>query len=168
MLDTKMLRANFQEIKAKLVHKGEDLTDFDKFEALDDRRRELIGKVEELKGKRNEVSQQVAVLKREKKDADHIIKEMREVGEEIKKLDEELRTVEAELDTILLSIPNIPHESVPVGETEDDNVEVRKWGEKPSFAYEPKPHWDIADELGILDFERAAKVTGSRFVFYKA
>lgn len=108
------------------------------------------------------------MLKREKKDADHIIKEMREVGEEIKKLDEELRTVEAELDTILLSIPNIPHESVPVGETEDDNVEVRKWGEKPSFAYEPKPHWDIADELGILDFERAAKVTGSRFVFYKA
>ncbi|ASB63193.1 seryl-tRNA synthetase [Bacillus sp. A053] len=167
MLDTKMLRANFQEIKAKLVHKGEDLTDFDKFETLDDRRRELIGKVEELKGKRNEVSQQVAVLKREKKDADHIIKEMREVGEEIKKLDEELRTVEAELDTILLSIPNIPHESVPVGETEDDNIEVRKWGEKPSFAYEPKPHWDIADELGILDFERAAKVTGSRFVFYK-
>ncbi|MER0465944.1 serine--tRNA ligase [Bacillus cabrialesii subsp. cabrialesii] len=167
MLDTKMLRANFQEIKAKLVHKGEDLTDFDKFEALDDRRRELIGKVEELKGKRNEVSQQVAVLKREKKDADHIIKEMREVGEEIKKLDDELRTVESELDTILLSIPNIPHESVPVGKTEDDNIEVRKWGEMPSFAYEPKPHWDIADELGILDFERAAKVTGSRFVFYK-
>ncbi|MDO3663000.1 serine--tRNA ligase [Bacillus sp. C28GYM-DRY-1] len=167
MLDMKMLRANFQEVKAKLVHKGEDLTDFDKFEALDDRRRELIGKVEELKGKRNEVSQQVAVLKREKKDADHIIKEMREVGEEIKTLDEELRSVESELDTILLSIPNIPHDSVPVGETEDDNIEVRKWGDKPSFAYEPKPHWDIADELGILDFERAAKVTGSRFVFYK-
>lgn len=154
MLDTKMLRVNFQEIKAKLVHKGEDLTDFDKFEELDDKRRELIGKVEELKGKRNEVSQQVAVLKREKKDADHIIKEMREVGEEIKKLDEELRTVESALETILLSIPNIPHESVPVGETEDDNVEIRKWGETPSFAYEPKPHWDIADELGILDFER--------------
>jgi seryl-tRNA synthetase len=166
MLDTKMLRANFQEIKAKLVHKGEDLTDFDKFEELDDKRRELIGKVEELKGKRNEVSQQVAALKREKKDADHIIKEMREVGEEIKKLDEELRTVESALETILLSIPNIPHESVPVGETEDDNVEIRKWGETPSFAHEPKPHWDIADELGILDFERAAKVTGSRFVFY--
>ena len=127
----------------------------------------MIVKVEELKGKRNEVSQQVAALKREKKDADHLIKEMREVGEDIKKLDEELRTVESSLDKIMLSIPNIPHESVPVGETEDDNVEVRKWGELPEFSFEPKPHWDIADQLDILDFERAGKVTGSRFVFYK-
>ncbi|ASB86600.1 serine--tRNA ligase [Bacillus sonorensis] len=167
MLDVKLLRANFQEIKQKLAHRGEDLTDFDQFEELDAKRRELIVKVEELKGKRNEVSQQVAALKREKKDADHIIKEMREVGEQIKKLDEELRTVESSLDKIMLSIPNIPHESVPVGETEDDNVEVRKWGELPKFSFEAKPHWDIADQLDILDFERAGKVTGSRFVFYK-
>ena len=151
----------------KLAHRGEDLSDFDQFEELDTKRRELIVKVEELKGKRNEVSQQVAALKREKKDADHLIKEMREVGEDIKKLDEELRTVESSLDKIMLSIPNIPHESVPVGETEDDNVEVRKWGELPEFSFEPKPHWDIADQLDILDFERAGKVTGSRFVFYK-
>ena len=167
MLDVKLLRANFEEIKQKLAHRGEDLSDFDQFEELDTKRRELIVKVEELKGKRNEVSQQVAALKREKKDADHLIKEMREVGEDIKKLDEELRTVESSLDKIMLSIPNIPHESVPVGETEDDNVEVRKWGELPEFSFEPKPHWDIADQLDILDFERAGKVTGSRFVFYK-
>ncbi|OMI25871.1 serine--tRNA ligase [Bacillus swezeyi] len=167
MLDVKLLRANFEEIKQKLAHRGEDLTDFDRFEELDAKRRELIVKVEELKGKRNEVSQQVAALKREKKDADHIIKEMREVGEQIKKLDESLRTVESSLDMIMLSIPNIPHESVPVGETEDDNVEVREWGTLPQFSYEAKPHWEIADQLNILDFERAGKVTGSRFVFYK-
>jgi len=167
MLDIKYLRANFEEVKKKLQHRGEDLTDFDKFEELDKKRRELIAVTEELKSKRNEVSAQIAVLKREKKDADHLIQEMRNVGEKIKGLDEELRQIEAELEDVLLSIPNIPHESVPVGESEDDNVEVRKWGEVPSFSFEPKPHWEIADQLGILDFERAGKVTGSRFVFYK-
>lgn len=167
MLDIKQLRTDFDQIKEKLAHRGEDLADFDKFGELDQKRRELIGKTEELKSRRNEVSQQVAVLKREKKDADHIIQEMREVGDEIKKLDDELRTVEESLQHILFSIPNIPHDSVPVGETEDDNVEVRKWGEQPAFLFEPKPHWDVADELNILDFERAGKVTGSRFVFYK-
>ncbi|MGG3626391.1 serine--tRNA ligase [Bacillus gobiensis] len=167
MLDMKDLRANFNEIKEKLSHRGEDLTDFDKFGELDEKRRSLIVKVEELKGKRNEASQQIAVLKREKKDADAIIQEMRQIGDEIKTLDEELRTVETTLETILLSIPNIPHESVPIGETEDENVEARKWGEVKEFSYEPKPHWDIAGELGIVDFERAGKVTGSRFVFYK-
>ncbi|MBR0585090.1 serine--tRNA ligase [Bacillus altitudinis MN12] len=167
MLDIKQLRTDFDQIKEKLAHRGEDLADFDKFGELDQKRRELIGKTEVLKSRRNEVSQQVAVLKREKKDADHIIQEMREVGDEIKKLDDELRTVEESLQTILFSIPNIPHDSVPVGETEDDNIEVRKWGEQPGFSFEPKPHWDVADELKILDFERAGKVTGSRFVFYK-
>ncbi|RSK25447.1 serine--tRNA ligase [Bacillus sp. HMF5848] len=167
MLDAKLLRTNFQEIKEKLAHRGEDLTDFDKFEALDEKRRQLIIQVEELKSKRNEVSQQIAVMKREKKDADHLILEMRQVGDKVKTLDEELREVEATLEQLLLSIPNIPHESVPVGETEDDNVEVRQWGNTPGFDFEPKPHWEIAEELGILDFERAGKVTGSRFVFYK-
>ena len=110
---------------------------------------------------------QVAVLKREKKDADTLIAEMRLVGDEIKGLDEELRDVESKLEILLLSIPNIPHESVPVGESEDDNVPIRHWGEQPQFNFEPKPHWDIATDLDIVDFERAAKVTGSRFVFYK-
>lgn len=167
MLDLKYLRANFAEVKEKLQHRGEDLTDLGKFEDLDQKRRELIVESEQLKSKRNEVSQQVAVLKREKKDAEHLIKEMREVGDRIKGLDDELRMVEEKLEQLLLSIPNIPHESVPVGDTEDDNIEIRKWGIVPEFTFEPKPHWELAENLGILDFERAGKVTGSRFVFYK-
>jgi seryl-tRNA synthetase len=167
MLDIKYLRANFEEVKAKLQHRGEDLTDFGRFEELDTKRRELLVQTEELKSKRNEVSQQISVLKREKKDAEGLILEMREVGAKIKELDDELRVVEEDLERLMLTIPNIPHESVPVGETEDDNVEVRKWGEIRDFGFEPKPHWDIATNLNILDFERAGKVTGSRFVFYK-
>jgi seryl-tRNA synthetase len=167
MLDIKVLRANFEEVKEKLQHRGEDLTDLGRFEELDLKRRTLIVEAEKLKSKRNEVTQQVAALKREKQDADHLIAEMREVGDKIKALDEELRGVEETLEMLLLSIPNIPHESVPVGDTEDENVEIRKWGQVRDFGFEAKPHWDIADQLGILDFERASKVTGSRFVFYK-
>lgn len=167
MLDIKVLRANFEEVKAKLQHRGEDLSDLGKFEDLDKRRRELIVETEQLKSRRNEVSQQVALLKREKQNADHLITEMREVGDKIKVLDTELRDVEENLEQLLLNIPNIPHESVPVGDTEDDNIVARKWGELPAFDFEPKPHWEIAEQLGILDFERAGKVTGSRFVFYK-
>jgi len=167
MLDIKLLRNNLDEIKAKLQHRGEDLSDLDKFETLDHKRREAIVKVEQLKSKRNEVSQQIAKMKKEKQNADDLIAEMRAVGDEIKELDTMIRDVEEELDHLMLSIPNIPHESVPVGETEDDNVEIRKWGEVRGFEFEPKPHWEIAGDLEILDFERAAKVTGSRFVFYK-
>jgi seryl-tRNA synthetase len=167
MLDIKFLRTNFEEVKEKLSKRGEDLTDFSKFEDLDKKRRELIASAEELKSKRNDVSSQIAQLKREKQDADHLIKGMKEVGEDIKVLDDQLREVEMELESLLLSIPNIPHESVPIGDTEDDNIEVRKWGELPQFGFEPKPHWEVADELQILDFERAGKVTGSRFVFYR-
>ncbi len=167
MLDLKYLRNNFEEVKRVLQHRGEDLTALDSFEELDVKRRELIANVEKLKSKRNEVSEQVAALKREKKDADSLIAEMRVVGDEIKGIDEELREVEAKLDILLLSIPNIPHESVPVGDSEDDNVPIRHWGEVPQFDFEPKPHWDVATDLDIVDFERAAKVTGSRFAFYK-
>ncbi|WP_077616198.1 serine--tRNA ligase [Caenibacillus caldisaponilyticus] len=167
MLDLKFVRENYDEIKKKLDKRGEDLADFEKFPSLDEKRRELIRETEALKAKRNEVSQEIARKKRNKEDADALIQEMREVGERIKDLDERLRAVEEELDQLMLSIPNIPHESVPVGESEEDNVEVRRWGDLPEFDFEPKPHWEIAAKLGILDFERAAKVTGSRFVFYK-
>ena len=167
MLDMKYLRANYGEIKEKLQHRGEDLSDLDKFEEFDRQRREIIVKAEQLKSRRNEVSQLIAKMKREKQNADELIAEMRTVGDEIKELDTKLREVEVKLDQILLSIPNIPHESVPIGEDEEDNVEIRKWGETRQFEFEPKPHWDVAGNLGILDFERAAKVTGSRFVFYK-
>lgn len=167
MLELKFLRDNFEEIKRKLEYRGEDLTDLGKFEELDKRRRELLVETENLKSKRNEVSQKIAVMKREKQDADQYIAEMREVGDKIKALDEELREVEETLNKLLLSIPNIPHESVPLGDSEDDNVVARTWGEVPEFTFDPKPHWDIAADLNIVDFERAAKVTGSRFVFYK-
>lgn len=167
MLDLKFLRANFTEVKDRLQHRGEDLTDLGRFEELDQKRRELIVESEQLKSKRNDVSGQVAALKREKQNADHLIQEMREVGDQIKSLDDELRGVEETLELLLLSIPNIPHESVPIGESEDDNIEIRKWGQIRQFEFEAKAHWDIADQLGILDFERAGKVTGSRFVFYK-
>jgi seryl-tRNA synthetase len=167
MLDLKFVRANFEEVKQKLSARGEDLSGLDQFEALDQRRRELIGETETLKSKRNEVSKQVAEFKREKKDADHLITEMREVGDKIKTIDDELRQVEENLHGIMLTLPNIPHESVPVGETEDDNVPVRHWGDVPEFSFEAKAHWDIATDLNIVDFERGAKVTGSRFAFYK-
>ncbi|MGP3562739.1 serine--tRNA ligase [Geobacillus sp. BK01] len=167
MLDVKVLRTQFQEVKEKLMQRGGDLANIDRFEQLDKERRRLIAEVEELKSKRNDVSQQIAALKREKKDAEPLIVQMREVGDRIKQMDEHIRQLEEELNALLLSIPNIPHESVPVGQSEEDNVEVRRWGEPRSFSFEPKPHWDIADQLGLLDFERAAKVAGSRFVFYK-
>ncbi|AMQ22003.1 serine--tRNA ligase [Geobacillus sp. JS12] len=167
MLDVKILRTQFEEVKEKLMQRGGDLTNIDRFEQLDKDRRRLIAEVEELKSKRNDVSRQIAVLKREKKDAEPLIAQMREVGDRIKRMDEQIRQLEAELDDLLLSIPNVPHESVPIGQSEEDNVEVRRWGEPRSFSFEPKPHWEIADRLGLLDFERAAKVAGSRFVFYK-
>jgi len=167
MLDQKLLRNHFEEVKSKLKHRGEDLSDLDNFGKFDVRRRAIITEVEELKAKRNETSKQISTLKREKKDASSLIKEMKEVGQKIKELDTELEQVEEKLNHLLISIPNIPHESVPIGEDEDDNVEVRQWGEKPDFSFEPKAHWDIANELDIVDFERAAKVAGSRFVFYK-
>lgn len=167
MLDIKRLRNEFEEIKSKLATRGEDISGLDRFEELDEKRRAFIVEVEELKSRRNQVSQEVAQLKREKQDADHLIAETKQVSEKIKQLDEELRQVETELEEILLTIPNVPHESVPIGDTEDDNIEVRKWGEVREFSFEAKPHWDVATDLNILDFERASKVTGSRFVFYK-
>lgn len=167
MLDVKLLRNNFEEVKQKLQNRGEDLGEFEKFGELDKRRRTLIVETEALKSQRNEVSQEIAKLKREKQDADAKIEEMRFVGDRIKTLDIELREIDEKLDMILMSIPNIPHESTPVGESEDDNVEIRKWGEVRTFDFEPKAHWDLGTDLDILDFENAAKVTGSRFVFYK-
>ncbi|MBC2167939.1 serine--tRNA ligase [Listeria booriae] len=167
MLDVKVLREDFEGVKKKLSHRGEDLGEFEKFGELDKRRRTLIIEVETLKSQRNEVSQEIAQLKREKQNADAKIEEMRVVGDRIKTFDIELNEIDEKLRNILLAIPNIPHESTPIGETEDDNVEVRKWGEVRTFDFEPKAHWDLGTDLGILDFENAAKVAGSRFVFYK-
>ncbi|WP_026824755.1 serine--tRNA ligase [Exiguobacterium marinum] len=167
MLDIKRLRQDFEGIKEKLAHRGEDLSALDRFPQLEEKRRDLINEVEVKKAKRNEATKQIAELKRNKQDAEGPILETRRLGDEIKLLDEELREVEADLNLILLSIPNIPHESTPIGENEDDNVTIREIGTKPDFDFEPKQHWDVMEDLQIVDVERAGKVTGSRFVFYK-
>lgn len=167
MLDVKFVRDNYEEVKAKLAKRGEDISEFDQFEPLDQKRRELIAKTEVLKAERNEFSQKISQMKRNKENADDLIARMRQVGDDIKALDEELREVEEKFDYMMMRIPNIPHESVPIGDSEDDNVEIRKWGEAPAFDFETKAHWDIATDLKLVDFERAAKVTGSRFAFYR-
>lgn len=167
MLDVKRLRRDFTEIRKRLVNRGEDLSALDQFTEKDEVWRKLVQEVEQLKSKRNQVSEEVSRRKRNQEDATALIEEMREVGDQIKEYDEQIRQLDEEIELILLSIPNIPHESVPNGASEDDNIPVRFWGEKPTFNFEPKPHWEVADQLDILDFEAAGKVTGSRFVFYK-
>lgn len=167
MLDIHLLRENFQEIMDRLKHRGEDLSDLEKFGELDEKRRKFITESEQLKAKRNEVSKQIPQLKKEGEDVTEIIAEMRQVGDKIKTLDQELEKIEERLDELLYAIPNIPHESVPIGEDEEDNEVAWIWGDEPEFSFEPQPHWDLGKELNILDFERAATVAGSRFVFYK-
>lgn len=167
MLDVKVLRQDLEEVRRRLAHRNEDISALDQFAEVDEKRRSVIQEGEALKNKRNTVSEQVAVLKRNKENADHLIAEMKEVNDRIKVLDEELRQLDEQLELILLSLPNLPHESTPIGTTEDDNVVHRTWGTPREFAFTAKPHWELAQELGILDFEAAAKVTGSRFVFYK-
>ncbi|WP_127589070.1 serine--tRNA ligase [Paenibacillus koleovorans] len=167
MFDAKVLRSDRARVEQALRNRGKSIEDVQLFEGVDTRRRELLTQSDQLKNRRNVVSQEVARLKKAGEDAESLIVEMRDVNDTIKQLDEELRVLEEDQAKILLSIPNMPHESVPVGKSEDDNVELRQWGEAPSFAFSPKAHWEIAQNLGILDFEAAGKVTGSRFVFYK-
>jgi seryl-tRNA synthetase len=167
MLDPKILRQDLEGVRRKLANRNEDISALDQFAETDEKRRQVIQEAETLKNKRNTVSEQVAVLKRNKENADHLIAEMKQVNDRIKELDEELRQLDEKVTEILLSLPNLPHESTPVGLTEEDNVVVRKWGEPKQYDFPVKPHWELANELGILDFESSAKVTGSRFVFYK-
>ncbi|WP_419876000.1 serine--tRNA ligase [Candidatus Pristimantibacillus sp. PTI5] len=167
MLDVKLLRNEFEKVETALRNRGASLDLIVNFPVLDTKRRDLIQETEQLKSRRNTVSQEVAKLKRTGEDAESLIIEMREVGDRIKELDDELRELEAQVEELTQAIPNIPSDSVPIGKSEEDNVELRKHGEVPSFDFEPKPHWEVAQALGILDFERAAKVTGSRFTFYR-
>src|SRR5690606_4571092 len=167
MLDVKRLRNDLEGVKEALANRGEQLNEIDKFVELDVKRRELLVKSESLKEQKNRVSEQIALLNRDKQDTSTLITEMKQVSSQIKEFDQKLREIETEIDQIMYAIPNIPHKRVPKGLTEEDNVPVRHWGAKQEFTFDPKPHWDIAHELGILDFESAAKVTGSRFVFYK-
>ncbi len=167
MLDAKLIRNEYERVEAALKNRHMSLEILERFRPLDERRRAMLLETETLKSRRNSVSQEVARKKKAGEDAEPLIVEMREVGDRIGQIDEELRAVDAELNMLLLSIPNIPGESVPIGASEADNVEIRRVGEPRSFSFEPKAHWDVAQDLDILDFESAAKVTGSRFVFYK-
>ena len=167
MLDVKMIRQNPEEVKAKLATRGVPGAVIDEFTTLDEQRRSLLVKTEELKKYRNDVSGEIAKLKREKADAADKIAEMKEVGEKIKVYDNEIGEIDEKLTTISTTLPNLPNDSVPVGKDEADNVEVRRWSEPNAFGFEAKAHWDIAEDLGILDFERGAKVSGARFVYYK-
>jgi len=167
VLDVKILRSEFSRVEQSLKNRGKSLDLIADFPKLDARRRELLQESESLKNRRNTVSAEVARLKKNRENADELILEMREVSDKIKAMDEEVRELEASIAELTLAIPNIPHESVPVGASEEDNVEVRRWSEPAAFDFEPKAHWELAQNLNILDFEAAAKVTGSRFTFYK-
>ncbi|QTH43080.1 serine--tRNA ligase [Cohnella sp. LGH] len=167
MLDVKLLRNDYEKVAQALRNRNASQELIADFPKLDVSRREKLTESEQLKNRRNVVSQEVAKLKKNRENADDLIAEMRTVSDRIKLLDDEVREIEAEMDKLLLAIPNVPHESVPVGASEEDNVELRRVGEPVSFDFDAKPHWELGTELGILDFEAAAKVTGSRFVFYK-
>lgn len=167
MLDIKMIRQNTDEIKERLATRGVKAEKIDALLEKDKRRRKLLVETEGLKQKRNEVSAEIANAKRNKQDATDAIKEMREVGAKIKSLDEELEEVEATVKDMASRLPNLPNPTIPVGPDESANVELRKVGTPREFDFEPKAHWDIGEDLGILDFDRGAKVSGARFVYYK-
>lgn len=166
MLDIRLVRSNPEEVKRKLARRKKEFR-IDELIALDEERRSLLVQVEDLKSRRNKVSEEVAKLKRAKQDADALIAEMKTVGDNIKEYDDKLREIDQQIEDILLTIPNLPSDETPEGESEEDNKEVRKFGEPTKFEYEPKAHWDIGEDLGILDFATAGKVTGARFTFYK-
>jgi len=166
MLDLRFVRENTELVAEAIKKRGKDIS-LNRFLELDEERREILYEAEQLKHKRNVVSEKIGQLKRNGKDIKGMIEEMKDVSDRIKAFDENLKEIEEELNDILLGIPNIPHETVPVGRDEGDNAEVRKWGEPRQFDFEFKPHWDIGQELDILDFERGSKVTGARFTFLK-
>ncbi len=166
MLDIKFVRENPQLVEQAIKNRGGDLS-LDGFISMEKQRRELLTEVETLKNKRNTASKEISVLKKNKQNADDLIAEMKQIGDTITELDAKVKDIDAEIRGILLGIANVPHESVPVGKDEDDNPEVRRWGTPRQFDFPIRAHWDIGEDLGILDFERAAKVTGARFTFYK-
>ncbi|AUJ31298.1 MAG: serine--tRNA ligase [Liquorilactobacillus nagelii] len=166
MLDIKMIRQNETEIKRRLATRGVDSRTVDQLLAADQRRRELVVKTENLRQQKNEVSEQIAQAKRNKQTAADEISQMKQVGQQIKQIDEELKMVQSNVQDLASRLPNLPHPSIPIGPDEDSNVEIKKVGTPKKFDFEPKPHWEIGEKLGILDFERGAKVSGSRFLYY--
>lgn len=166
MLDIKLIRSN-PDILKKALLKRKDSFNVDQIIDLDERRRQILVEVEQLKNKQNSDSKMVPIYKKEGKDVAPLMEEMKSLSDKIKTLDSSVKEIDEELNKLLLTIPNIPNSTVPDGDTDADNVEIRKWGEPRKFNFEPKAHWDIGEKLGILDFSAAAKVTGARFTFYK-
>ena len=167
MLDIKRIRTDFDAVAKKLATRGVDAAILNEMKEIDAKRRDILVKVENLKAERNTVSAEIAQAKRNKENADDKIAAMQTLSAEVKALDTELAEIDAKLTEFTTTLPNIPADSVPVGADEDDNVEVRRWGTPREFGFEPKAHWDIGEDLGILDFERGAKLGGSRFVLYR-
>lgn len=162
MLDSRYVRENVEVVKAALRKRGYEFP-LAQFLAIDERRVTVLRETEELRNRRNVVSEEIGKLKRQKADASAQLGEMKGVSDRIKSLDEQLKGLEEETKALMLTIPNIPHESVPAGKDETENVEIRKWGEPRTFDFEPLNHWDVAEPLGIIDFDRASKIAGARF-----
>lgn len=167
MLDLKFVRENPDIVKESLRRRGYEEASLDDFLYLEEDRRRVIVEVEELRNRRNTVSDEIGKKKKAGEDADELIREMRTVSERIKELDEKLKDIDQRIREFLLTVPNIPHESVPTGADEDDNIEVRRWGEPVEFDFEPLNHWDIGEALDIMDFDRASKIAGARFSLMK-
>lgn len=166
MLDIKIIRNNPEILQEALKNRNENI-DIKQLIDLDKKRRNLLAQVEQFKNKQNIVSKSVPQYKKEGKDISALMEEMKELSNKIKAIDIEVREIDEKIEAIMLTIPNIPNKSVPLGNTDEDNLEIRKWREPTKFDFTPKAHWDIGEALGILDFAAAAKVTGARFTFYK-
>ena len=167
MLDIKRIRENLEDIKKAMDRRGEKEFDLDAVVELDDKRKDLLKEVEVLKQESNIESKKIPQLIKEGKDVTEDRAKLKDLSDRIKAIDVQVREVEEKLNYTLMRIPNVPHPDVPQGETDEDNIEVKRWGEPTKFDFEQKAHWDIGTDLGILDFERAGKITGSRFVVYK-
>ncbi|ELJ9270351.1 serine--tRNA ligase [Staphylococcus pseudintermedius] len=165
MLDIKLFRNEPERVKKKIALRQMDPSVVDEVLALDQQRRDYIQQTEELKAERNKASQQIAEKKRNKENADDAIKAQREVGEKIKNIDAQLKEADTKLNDILSRIPNLIHDDVPEGEDDSDNVELKRWGTPREFDFEAKAHWDLVESLEMADFDRAARVSGARFVY---
>ena len=168
MLDMKFIRTEPDAVKAAMKNRGKDMDSLiDNILEIDEKRRAVMTEADGLKAEQNKASKEIPVMKKEGKDTTELMAKMKQISEEVGKLDEKLKAFDAAQEDLLYSIPNVPHGTVPVGASDADNVEVRRVGTPRDFEWEPKPHWEIGAELGILDPETAAKVTGARFHFYK-
>ncbi len=167
MLELRFIRENLELVKEKTEFRGIKDSRVEDFAAVDINRRELLTELESLQNRRKTVSSEIAELKKQNKDAESLILEMRKTGERIKDLKKQVASVEEDLQEIVMGIPNLCDDSVPQGMDDSENIEVRQWGKISEFSFDPKPHWEIGEALDILDFERAAKLSGARFVLLK-